>query len=181
MHLVRCMPTPDVATFGIAISALERGRAFWGRALALLAESECASLNNVSVYNATISALGSAGKWRFSTQLLQSMRDRDQDVRHVLMSLLCVTSCSMLRAVFHASKMRKEPDVTSFNATLFVSRLQAVETVVKRRHLWQDWVHDVTVYGWSSHIAVRESSGLRASRQVGAVPTDLRGCQHGEL
>ena len=70
--------TPDVATFGIAISALERGRVFWGRALSLLAESQRGSLNRTSVYNAAISAVGAAGRWRMSLRLLQSMRDHGQ-------------------------------------------------------------------------------------------------------
>ncbi|OLP83241.1 Pentatricopeptide repeat-containing protein [Symbiodinium microadriaticum] len=81
--------TPDVATFGIAISALERGRVFWGRALSLLAESQRGSLNRTSVYNTTISAVGAASRWRMSLHLLQSMRDHAQ-----------------------------EPDTSSFNASL---------------------------------------------------------------
>ncbi|CAE7454330.1 unnamed protein product, partial [Symbiodinium necroappetens] len=81
--------TPDVATFGIAISALERGRVFWGRALSLLAESQRGSLNRTSVYNTTISAVGATSRWRMSLHLLQSMRDHAQ-----------------------------EPDTSSFNASL---------------------------------------------------------------
>ncbi|CAE6934757.1 unnamed protein product [Symbiodinium sp. CCMP2456] len=81
--------TPDVATFGIAISALERGRVFWDRALSLLAESQRGSLNRTSVYNTTISAVGATSRWRMSLHLLQSMRDHGQ-----------------------------EPDTSSFNASL---------------------------------------------------------------
>ena len=85
--------TPDVATFGIAISALERGRVFWGRALSLLAESQRGSLNRTSVYNTTISAVGAASRWRMSLHLLQSMRDHAQDPVCVCWRFCC-GSCS---------------------------------------------------------------------------------------
>ena len=69
----------DAATFGIAISAIQRGRVFWGWALVLLTESERASVNQTSVYNAAISTVGATGKWRLSVQLLQGIRNCLQD------------------------------------------------------------------------------------------------------